>query len=66
MILVDKLFDYFFLEKFSEEGQIFLSGIEYCEAIKAKIEAEPIADNLSEKAEISSEKFSKEELPASQ
>ena len=49
MILVDKLFDYFFLEKFSEQGQTFISGIEYREAIKAKIEGEPMADILCEK-----------------
>ena len=45
MIVVDnKLFDYFFLEKISEDKQAFKSGIEYCEAIKAKIESEPMAD----------------------
>ena len=45
MIVVDnKLFDYFFLEKIREDKQAFKSGIEYCEAIKAKIESEPMTD----------------------
>ena len=47
MILVDKLFDYFFSEKFVEEGQTFISGSEYREAIEAKIEGDPMADILS-------------------
>ena len=49
MILVDKLFDYFFSEKFVEEGQTFISGVEYREAIEAKIVGDPMADILSEK-----------------
>ena len=49
MILVDKLFDYFFSEKFVEEGQTFISGVEYREAIEAKIEGDPMADILREK-----------------
>ena len=49
MILVDKLFDYFFSEKFVEEGQTFISGTEYREAIEAKIEGDPMADILRQK-----------------
>ena len=49
MILVDKLFDHFFSEKFLEVGQTFISGFEYREAIEAKIDGDPMVDILSEK-----------------
>ena len=49
IIIVDKLFDYFFSEKFVEEGKSFITGVEYREAIEAKIEDEPMAEFLSEK-----------------
>ena len=37
MKFVDQLFDFFFSEKFTEQGQTFITGAQYREAVEAKI-----------------------------
>ena len=49
MKFVDQLFDFFFAEKFTEDGQTFITGAQYQEAIEAKITGDDMEDTLLEK-----------------
>ena len=49
MKFVDQLFDFFFAEKFAEEGQTFITGAQYREAICARITGDDMEDTLIEK-----------------
>ena len=49
MKFVDQLFEFFFSEKFTEEGQTFITGAQYREAIEERITGDDMENTLIEK-----------------